>query len=293
MGNQLALIKKDTVDVVAEKVRVFQERGEIHFPANYSPENAMKSAWLTLQSTTTKDGRPVLEVCTKDSIANSLLSMVVQGLNPDKKQIYFIPYGKQLTCQRSYFGTMAVTKRVTGAEDIFPEVVYEGDEFEYEIFRGKKKITKHTQSLANVNKDKIVAAYCIIIFDEEREYTEIMTIDEIKDAWSMSKMNPDKKDGTHQKFTQEMAKRSVINRTCKSYMNASDDGSLIMKHFRGSDDTVVEAEAEAEIEENANSEYIDVEAKADEEKPSNEKPESNEENGQEELDIEEPAGAPY
>src|SRR5690625_4382272 len=70
--NQLALVKKDTVDVVAERVRQFQERGEIHFPANYSPENAMKSAWLILQNTQDRNKKPALEVCTKDSIANSL-----------------------------------------------------------------------------------------------------------------------------------------------------------------------------------------------------------------------------
>src|SRR5690606_20910731 len=152
------------------------ERGEIHFPANYSPENAMKSAWLILQNTLDREKRPVLEVCTKDSIANSLLDMVVQGLNPAKKQGYFIAYGKQLVFQRSYFGTMAVTKRVTGAKDICAEVVYEGDEFEFEISRGRKKITKHKQTVASINGGKIVAAYCTIVFDDEREYTDIMTM---------------------------------------------------------------------------------------------------------------------
>ena len=73
----LALLKKDTVDIVAARVRQFQESGELNLPANYSPENAMKSAWLTLQSTTDRNNRPALEVCTKDSIANSLLDMLV------------------------------------------------------------------------------------------------------------------------------------------------------------------------------------------------------------------------
>jgi len=105
--NQLALVKKDTVDIVAAKVREFQERGELDLPPNYSPENAMKSAWLILQNTFDKNKKPVLHACTKDSIANSLLDMIVQGLNPAKKQCYFIAYGNQLVCQRSYFGTMA------------------------------------------------------------------------------------------------------------------------------------------------------------------------------------------
>jgi recombination protein RecT len=258
MSNQLALIKKDTVDVVAAKVREFQSRGEIHFPANYSPENAMKSAWLILQNTYDREKRPALQVCTRDSIANALLDMVVQGLNPMKKQGYFIVYGKQLVFQRSYFGTMAVTKRVTGAKDIFAQVVYEGDDFEFEINRGRKKVTKHKQTLVSMSGGKIVAAYCTIILDDEREFTEIMTIDEIRQAWKKSKQNPEKEGSTHQEFPQEMAKKTVINRTCKAYLNSSDDGSLLMKHFRRQDEILAEAEVEAEIAENANSELIDV-----------------------------------
>ena len=228
MANELALIKKDVVDVVSNKVQEFVARGELHLPQNYSVENAMKSAWLILQSTVDKDGKPVLQTCTRDSIANALLDMAVQGLNPAKKQGYFIAYGKQLVFQRSYFGTMAVTKRVTGAKDIFAEIVYKGDEFEYEIRNGNKVITKHIQKLENVDPNNIVAAYCTIVFDDERQYTDVMTWDEIQKAWSKSKMNPQKEGSTHKEFPQEMARRTVINRTCKRYLNSSDDGSLLM-----------------------------------------------------------------
>ena len=53
--NTLALMKKDVVDVVTERVRKFMEHGELDLPPNYSPENALKSAWLILQSTQDKD----------------------------------------------------------------------------------------------------------------------------------------------------------------------------------------------------------------------------------------------
>lgn len=254
--NQLALVKRDTVDVVADRIRAFQEAGEIHFPANYSPENALKSAWLILQSTVDRNNKPVLETCTKDSIANSLLDMVVQGLSPQKNQGYFIAFGNQLTFMRSYFGTMAVTKRVTGAKDIYAQVVYEGDDFEYEIENGRKKITKHVQKLGNVNSKNILGAYCTIDFGDGRTYTEIMSMDEIRAAWNMSRA----KDGkAHNEFPQEMAKRTVINRTCKMYLNTSDDSSLVLHHFNRSDDAIEEAQIQQEIEQNANTEVIDVE----------------------------------
>lgn len=264
-GNALALLKKDTVDVVADRVRQFQERGEIHFPAHYSPENAMKSAWLALQSTTDKDKRLALDVCTKNSIANALLDMVVQGLNPAKKQGYFIVYGQELVFQRSYFGTMAVTKQVTGASDIVAQVIYEGDDFEYEIDeRGRKRLVRHVQALANIDKDKIVGSYCNIIWDDGRTFMDLMTIDQLKQAWKQSKMYPVndqgniKADSTHGKFTADMAIKTVINRTCKYYINSSNDSSLVIEHFQRADEAAEAAALEEEIATQANQEVIDI-----------------------------------
>lgn len=262
--NQLALVKKDTVDVVADKVREFQERGELHFPAGYSPENAMKSAWLILQSTVDRNKRPALEVCTRDSIANALLDMVVQGLNPQKKQGYFIVYGNKLIFQRSYFGTMAVTKRVTGAKEINANVIYEGDDVDYEVVNGKITNLKHKQKFRNINKDKIIGAYCTIVLDDNNVYHEIMTMDEIRQAWSKSQMwgkdqKQERKGSTHDEFRQEMAKKTVINRACKRFINSSDDSSLVIEHFIKTDERLEEAQVEQELAENANKEVIDVE----------------------------------
>jgi len=280
MGETIALVKKSTVDVVTDKIRQFQDSGELHFPANYSPENALKSAWLTLQDVKDKQGNPALSVCTKDSIANSLLDMVVQGLNPAKKQCYFIVYGKTLACQRSYFGTMAVTKNATGATDIFAEVVYKGDEFKFEIVRGKKRVSKHTQSLENIEKGEIVGAYCTLVDVDDREFTEFMTMAEIKKAWAQSKMNPSSDSSTHNKFPQEMAKKTVINRACKIFLNSSDDSSLVMKHYRRTENAAEQAEAEADIAEHANKEAIDVEYQYNDEpqqEPARREPQATEE----------------
>jgi recombination protein RecT len=263
-NNQLAMMKKDTVDVVATKVKEFQESGELHFPAFYSPENAMKSAWLILQGTKTgkNDGnRPVLEVCTKDSIANSLLDMVVQGLNPAKKQGYFIAYGSQLTFQRSYFGTMAVTKRVAGAKSIDAAVIYEGDSVDYEIVNGRITNLQHKQKFENIDKEKIIGAYATIVLPEDEVYIELMTIAEIRQSWSKAQFwgrgqEKEKQGSTHDEFKQEMAKKTVINRACKKFLNSSDDESVLMKHVNREDD---EIEAQEEIDENANGETLDME----------------------------------
>ena len=87
-------VEKSVVDIVSEKVNEFLKSGQLDLPKNYSLDNALKSAYLTLNTVEDKDHKKVMEdgrlsgVCTKASIANAVLDMVVQGLNPGKKQCY-------------------------------------------------------------------------------------------------------------------------------------------------------------------------------------------------------------
>ena len=249
----------DIITNVAITLRKFTEDKELLLPDDYSIENALKSAWLILQETVDKDKKPVLEVCSRASIANALLDMAVQGLNPGKKQCYFIAYGSKLICQRSYFGTMAVAERVAGAKDIWAEVVYQGDGFEYEIAHNRKNVTKHIQKLENIKSKNIVATYCVIEFQGKKPaITEIMTMEQVRQAWAKSKMNPDTSTSIHAMFTEEMCKRTVINRACKKIINSSSDNNLFLKSFHRVDDEQIEADIAAEIDEKANKEIIDV-----------------------------------
>lgn len=265
-NNQVAVVEKNIVDNVANRVKEFQRNGELVFPENYIPENALKSAYLVLQETLDRNKKPVLESCSKPSIANALLSMVVQGLNPDKKQCYFIAYGTTLQLQRSYFGAMQVAKSVDpNIQDIYGQTVYEGDEFEYEIKHGKEIITLHKQKISNVDKNKIVAAYGTILYKDGRELSTIMTFDQIKQAWSQSSMKPVDEKGnikeysTHAKFTADMAEKTAINKVCKYVINSSSDSSITAKFARQLDSEIAEAQTQAIIEENANQEYLDFE----------------------------------
>jgi len=270
--NPLALYKRDVVDAVAAKVHQYIQNGEMNLPTNYSPNNALKSAWLILQNTVDKDKKPALTICTRNSVANSLLDMIVQGLNPGKKQGYFIVYGNTLVFQRSYFGAMAVAQMVNpDIGDFAYAVVYQGDKFKYGIEKGKKVIHTHEQDLENVDKKNIVAAYCIIL-DKKGDpmKTEIMTWDEIKQAWRQSKMNPIddkgeiKTDSTHGKFTADMALKTVINKACKIIINASSDNTLLLERINRNEDLADAAAARVEIEENANlGEVLTIEAEAE------------------------------
>lgn len=266
MANQLATIKTEVFDKVQTVVRGYTNSGELALPEGYSPENAMKSAWLILQETVDTNKRPVLENCTRASIINVLQSMIYQGLNPDKKQCYFIAYGDKLTLQRSYFGSMHVARMVDPSiTDICYDVVYEGDTFEIEKRRGHTIIATHRQKLENVDKTKIIAAYCSV-FRGDTEDTTIMTMEEIKAAWRKSKMNPVDEHGnikpnsTHGQYTKDMAIKTVVNHACKYIINSSDDSSLLSESLKTTyDDTQTRADiVEEEIRRNAFSTDIDI-----------------------------------
>lgn len=224
-----AMIDRTLSDAVLAKVKVFTQNKDLRLPPDYSPENALKSAWLILLETKTSknDGeRPVLEACTKDSVANSLLRMVLLGLNPLKGQCDFIAYGNKLSCDLNYFGTLALAKRLGDVKEVIPIIVYEGDQFEYEITGGIKKVTKHIQSFDNIDINKIKGAYATVFFNEpdHEPYVEIMTMAQIRQAWMQGAMKGNSP--AHQKFPDQMSNKTVISRACKLFINSSDDSDL-------------------------------------------------------------------
>jgi recombination protein RecT len=262
--------ERNVTDGVLSRVQKLSAKGDLVIPKNYSAENALKSAWLILQGVQDKSYKPALEVCSQASVANALMDMVVQGLNPVKKQCYFVVYGDKLTLMRSYMGTAAVTKRLKGVKDVYANIIYENDEFEFELDleTGLKKITKHKQCFENIDPAKIKGAYAVVVKEDGKHYIEVMNFNQIKMAWSKSKTGGQ----VHKDFAEEMAKKSVINRACKMVINTSDDSDLLLETFDRSDEekafeerdlvSNVEYEVKEEIKERANSKVVDIETPA-------------------------------
>lgn len=228
--------ERNITDKVLSRVKKLEEKGQLKVPANYSPENALKSAYLILTETLDKDKKPVLQSCSEASIANALLDMVIQGLSPAKKQCYFIAYGGKLQLSRSYLGTIAVTKRLKGVKNVVANIIYEGDEFAYEfdLDTGLKKITKHEQNFENIDPAKIKGAYAIVVMEDGQNYIEIMNINQIKKSWNQGAAKGNS--GAHQNFADEMAKKTVINRACKMFVNTSDDSDLLIEAINNSEE---------------------------------------------------------
>lgn len=246
--------------VVGQQVRKLVESNRLHLPADFSAENALKSAWLALQNVQDKDKRPALQVCSPPSVINALLDMIVQGLNPMKKQCYFIVYGNQLTLQRSYFGDMLLAQRVKPTIEFYYGAIYEGDIFLYEMVRGRKHVTKHEQKLENIVNDKLKAVYCGLLdtITGEDLGVEVMTMEQVVKSWAQSKTFKFE-NSTHKQFPVEMALRTVIRKKSKAIINASND-QLLLEAIQRQELDGAEAEVDEEAMLHANGDVIDVEA---------------------------------
>lgn len=225
MNNQVAQQRKPTklTDLVLDRVKQMQDTQDLSLPKNYNASNALNAAFLELQKVQDRNHRPALEVCTHDSIVKSLLDMTLQGLSPAKDQCYFIVYGNELQMQRSYFGTVAAVKRLDGVKKVRAEVVHEDDAFAIGANEDMELIVKQFIPKFE-NQDKpIIGAFAMIKTDEGIDFT-VMTKKEINQSWAQTRQKNNK---VQQNFSQEMAKRTVLNRAAKMFINTSDDSDLL------------------------------------------------------------------
>lgn len=259
------LVAKDFTEGMVMKVREKEKFG-LTFPKDYNYTNEFMSAMLILQDTVDSNKKPVLQSCTRASIENALVEMVTSGLSMQKKQCYPVAYGGKLQCQKSVYGNTCIARRY-GLKDITAEVIYEGDTFEYEIVNGKKHIVTHKQDFENIDNDKVKGAYAIATMDDGSILTEVMNIKQIKQAWKQGFGYKENGSGTHQKFTDQMAMKTVKNRLLKQINNTY--SSFYDENYDSDEDIPayderLQADVEYDISNNANSvEFEDADLVAD------------------------------
>lgn len=162
---------------------------------------------------------------------------------------------------RSYHGTQAVIKRMKGVKDIWANVIWTGEDFEVEYNeRGQLAFKSHKVDwkAATGKKEDIEGAYCIIEREDGVQFLTVMTMAEIQTSWSQSSMAT-----VQNKYPQEMAKRTVINRAAKAFINTSDDSDLFIGAINRTteneyDNERKELNPEYEIKQNANKETLDI-----------------------------------
>ena len=217
----LKRMQEETTQQIMERVTGWQETGEVVLPKGYHVGNAIKLAWLYLQTVENLQHQKAIDYCTKDSICNALLNMVINGEYP-QKHCYFIMYGNRLEWQERYLGKLMRAKRDTEIGKVNAQVIYEGDEFVYTIDEnGEKQLVKHVPNLANIDNTKILAAYAVVINKDGTRHIEVMTRTQIQKAWEQGAMKG--KSGAHTNFTDQMCMKTVIQRACKIALDSTAD----------------------------------------------------------------------
>lgn len=248
-----------------------KEKYGLTFPKDYNYSNELMGAYLILKETQDANKKPVLESCSQVSIANTLMDMVTLGVSMQKKQCYPVAYGGKLQCQISVYGNTCIARRY-GLKTIDAMCIYEGDTFIYHIENARIVIDEHKQDFLHINKDKIIGAYAIVTMDDGSQYVELMNMDMIKQAWKQGFGYKENGSGTHQKFTDQMAMKTVKNRALKyiirTYGTQAVSDAYDNFEETETDDRVV-MDVQHDISENANSEDFIVDAEVVETEPEN------------------------
>lgn len=223
--NATALRKKqeDVSTQVLDRVSEMEQAGALVLPKGYHAGNALKSAWLYLQNIEDRNHNKAIDTCTKASIANVLLEMVIRGEHP-MKHCYFIPYGNQLTFMEKYTGKLMRAKRDTEIAEVNANVIREGEEFVYTVDqKGLLQLVSHKPTFQTLGKP-IVGAYAVVVNKDGSTHLEVMTMDMIQKAWNQGGFgDKDRQTGAHKNFTDQMCKKTVIARACKVALESSSD----------------------------------------------------------------------
>lgn len=255
-------VDNNFIDGLSAQLKIKEQTG-LTFPKDYNPTNELTAAYLILKETVDSNHKPVLESCSKNSIASTLLEMVTNGVSMQKKQCYPIAYKGKLKCQMSVYGNTCVARRY-GLKEINAMCIYQGDKFNYAIENGKIVVKTHEQNFENINTDKIIGAYATAVMQDGTVYTEVMNLDMIKKAWSQGYGGD-----VHKKFTDQMCMKTVKNRCLKYIIRTY--GEATASEFIDKSDDIESADIVAdnvayEIDEQANTEDFVVEEAKEPEK---------------------------
>ena len=216
----LATIEKSAIQL-AQDTSAWINRNirdnKITVPEGYNVSNEITMALMMIAQAEDKDHRPALEKCTRESIMTQLRLMAQNGLSMAQKQCYPIVRGNKLCIDISYFGTISIIKRLMPGYDVRANVIYKDDTYDY-IWNEETQCYQVTNIKSSIeNRDKpIVGAYGTIFEKATGKviFSEVMSWKEILTSWSHAKT-----DKVQKEFPQEMAKRTLIQRMCKLFLN--------------------------------------------------------------------------
>ncbi len=157
---------------------------------------------------------PDLYDCTPQSVLQAVMASSQLGLDCTGSlgHGYMVPFNHKCTFIIGYRGMIELAKRGGDLDTIHAHVVYEGDEFSYEL--GAAPAVHHRPTMGT--RGKVIAAYAVARLRAGGFQLEVMTYEDIEEIRSRSKLSHK---GPWVTDWREMARKTVIRRIFK-YLSA-------------------------------------------------------------------------
>ena len=265
-----AVAKKNKKPTMMDFIKASEKQITKALPSAITPERFTRICMTAVTQ------NPDLGLCTPQSFAGAMLTAAQLGLEPNTPlgQAYLIPYNngrtgtKECQFQVGYRGLIELAHRSGDLQSIEAHIVYENDEFEYEL--GLDPVLKHKPAMEN--RGNIEWVYAVYKLKSGGFGFEVMSVEDINKHRDKYSQAARRGFSPWNDTWEEMAKKTVIKRVLKYAPMKSEfvtamvqDGSTLNFEDRGDDFDIVQqpyseeqiVEAETEIIEEDTGEVIE------------------------------------
>lgn len=189
---------------------------------------------------------PDLAKADRRSLFNSAVKAAQDGLLPDGRDGALIVYNTRqkikdqsgerwesvpmVQWQKMIAGVRKLIRNSGEIADLWAEVVYEKDTFDYQLGLNRDLIHKPAFQLTLKERGKIIAAYSVARFKDNGISFDVMSADEIWDTWRKASKQRDKDGnptGMWKDYPAEAFKKTVVKRHAKQLPMSTDLDDLV------------------------------------------------------------------
>jgi recombination protein RecT len=172
-------------------------------------------------ATTTLRQTPALARCTPESFLGALMTASALGLEPGPLgDVYFVPFGNQCSFIPGYRGLIKLARRSGELVDIWAEVAYENDKFEYTLGLHRDLIHKPAADA----RGKPTHVYAAAELKDGGHPFVVMSVTEVEGIRSRSKAG---KSGPWVTDWEAMAKKTAVKQLAKWLPLSSEFGAAM------------------------------------------------------------------
>lgn len=176
-------------------------------PKHLSPERIIQMAATTISR------NPKIASCSTSSLCGAVMQASILGFPPVEAlgYCYFVPYGREVQFQIGYKGLLELARRSGKIRNIYAEVVYEGDDFDYSL--GLAPALRHKPTLQG--RGGLLLAYAVCHFMEGGYNFVVLTREEIEKLRQRSPMQKAVPSGAWATDYEAMAKAKALKQLSK------------------------------------------------------------------------------